>query len=153
MGQQILKYKMYAFVLYQLSGIQKGIQVQHAVSRYAKNYGDNTNYQHWINNDETTIVLTPGGSIQMKEVLAELALNQITFQTFQEEDLDNIITSICFLVDERVWDRKKYPDPVPDFRDLINIMINPDNSSEFEILIGGKQNLFLRSFLPKFKKA
>jgi len=151
--EEQLHYKMYALVLYQLSGIQKGIQAQHAISRYQKNYGDNPNCKAWINNDETTIILTPGGSIQMKEALHELAINQMTFQVFHEPDLDNIITSMCFLVDERVWDRKKYPDPEVTFQTFIDMVVKPTEPTEFEKMVGGKHNLFLRSFLPKFKLA
>ena len=62
--------------------------------------------------------------------------------SFYEEDLGNILTSISFLVEDKVWDYKNYPS----YEDELD-----DNSSESEnpvwlIMMGGKQNLELRKF-------
>ena len=60
--------------------------------------------------------------------------------SFYEEDLGNILTSISFLVEDKVWDYKNYPS----FEEEL------DDESEtpvWLITMGGKQNLELRKFL------
>lgn len=149
-----LRYRMYAFVLYQLSGIQKGIQAQHAISRYGLTFGHSPEYQRWITEDETTIVLTPGGGEQLLEVIHALIDNKINYRVFEEADLYGKPTAVCFLVDERVWDRKKYPDPEVTITELfLNPLTKPNEPSALEKLMGTPQNYFLRSFLPQFKLA
>jgi hypothetical protein len=140
--------------LYQLSGIQKGIQAQHAISRYGQTYGHSPEYQRWINEDETTIILTPGGGDQLTDVVLALVDNKINYRYFKEVDLYNQLTAVCFLVDERVWDKKKYPDPELSLTDMIlNPLLKPNEPSELEKMMGTQQNVFLRSYLPQFKLA
>lgn len=148
-----LQYKMYAFVLYQLSDKQKGIQAQHAISRYGHKFKDDPAFISWVTKDETTIILTPGGSIQMEDTLFQLLNNNIEVVKFHEPDLDKIMTAYCFLVDERVWNREKYPDPEPGFGEILKGLLRQPGPSALEKLVGTKQNVFLRSFLPQFKLA
>lgn len=99
-----LKYKMYSLVIRQLNPIQKGIQTTHAVVEYAKLYSDNECYKFWSNEDKTLVMLDVNGTLEMKEIIQKLVSLGIKFACFCEPDLDGLITSICFLADERVWD-------------------------------------------------
>jgi hypothetical protein len=186
---------MYGLVNYQLTGIQKGIQFGHAVVEYgqmSKKIGGDTlkNYDNWADNHKTFIILN-GGTTNKKTSLEDglpfgtlnnhlLTLNQnnIELSFFEEPDLGDQLTCISFIVDERVFNKKDYPD----FGDWIiekygydylnidtssyitseevgNIIKNSSSKGDKEIyqkwlkLIGGEKNLFLRDFLKKFKLA
>lgn len=166
---------MYGIVPYNISEIQKGIQFGHAVVEYAQKHFKDAEYQHWAKNHKTFIILNGGttnngedphkhvardepyvGSMQKMDL--ELRKNKIKTALFFEPDLNDTLTAVVFLVDERVFDKKKYPD----FMDK-ELMSKADfGSKEEEELqdydrwlktIGGKQNEFLREFLSKLKLA
>lgn len=114
-----LEYRMYGMVPYNLSPIQQGIQFGHAVVEYGlHNYTDD-DYQEWANNHKTFIILNGGttnlgnqhrGKGTLNQHYDKLLIEGIKVATFYEPDLGDQLTAICFLVDERVWDREKYPD-------------------------------------------
>jgi len=137
------KYRMYSLVLRQLSPIQKGIQSTHSIIEYVRNYSKSTEFIRWVNVDKTVIILDGGTSQELQECKNTLASLGVPYSIFNEEDLGNIMTSISFLVEDRVWDCKEYPS----YEDEID-----ENSSESEnpvwlIMMGGKRNLELRKFL------
>lgn len=132
---------MYGFVPYQLTGMQSGIQLSHAIQEYANEYikylkSDGSAvardiwdkaYTQWSTKDKTIIGLN-GGSTNlryedgayigsMNNYLAEIESHGIFVKAFYEEDLGDQLTGFCLLVDERVWDRKTYPkfEPIPRF--------------------------------------
>lgn len=139
--EKILELRMYFFVIYQLSGIQAGIQSGHAALEYAKQFGNTDLYQDFIQNWKTWIVLNGGTTndeldIEMKplgtinqygDLLNE---NEIPFSYFREPDLNNSLSSICFIVDERVFNRNDYPD----FRDYFVDWYVINGVNNFEIL-------------------
>ena len=109
-------YRMYSMVLRQLNPMQKGIQSLHAVVEYGemvKSGNIDTTvkkaYNKWVKEDKTMIVLDGGVSDDLIEATWFLSDNNIPFTVFHEPDLYGVITSICFLADERVWDTKNYP--------------------------------------------
>jgi len=116
-----LEYRMYGLVPYNLSPIQQGIQFGHAAVEYGlHNYTDES-YQRWANNDKTFIILNGGTTNDQKvnngiphgtlnQHIDELMLHNVKYSKFREPDLQNAVTAVVFLVDERVWDREKYPD-------------------------------------------
>lgn len=146
---------MYYLVLYQLGGIHKGIQAQHVATAYGRSHPENLEYKQWADKDKTTIILSAGGSIELTDAISQLRANNITHEIFEEPDLYDKPTIVCFLVDERVWDKIKYPEPQPTFADLLTLFdpSTPSAQSIWEKEIGGKKNVFLRSFLPKFRRA
>ena len=125
-----LEFRMYGFVPMQLTGIQKGIQFQHAVTEYMTRFPMSEDVLDelgkWAHYDKTSIVLN-GGSTNldlksrfyggMNKILDELEANfpELNIAKFYEPDLGNQLTAFCFLVDERVWNTEKYPD----FRDWV----------------------------------
>lgn len=158
-----LEYRMYGFVPYNISPIQQGIQFGHAVVEYAQKHFKDAEYQSWAKIDKTFIILNGGttnakGPFGMQVALNELNKIKIKNATFFEPDLNDALTSIVFLVDERVFDKKKYPN----FMDKDLLDQTEFGSKEEEELqdydkwlktIGGKQNEALREFLSKYRLA
>jgi len=109
--------RMYGLVPYNLSPIQQGIQFGHAVVEYSQEHSWDPLYQDWAKNWKTFIILNGGttnnnplkhGTINKHvEFLHE---NDVKHAIFQEPDLGDQITAVVFLVDERVFNREKYPD-------------------------------------------
>lgn len=99
--------RLYFFTLYNLSGIQKGIQAGHAALEYVEQHFDHPEYREFIENHKTWILLSGGGSEDMKERMHELASFKIPYTTFTEPDLNNSISAICFLMDEKDFMRPR----------------------------------------------
>ena len=90
--------------------------------------------------------------------------NGVLLQSFYEPDLNDALTSFCFIVDERVWNRELYEDFIPETlpwskqkhseKRLIELEgRNLINYKHWEDKIGGPKNAFLRKFLRNFKLA
>ena len=137
------KYRMYSLVLRQLSPIQKGVQSSHSIVEYIQKFHKSTEYIQWVNVDKTIIMLDGGTYQEMKECRDTLSDLGVSYAAFYEQDLGNLITSISFLVEDKVWDSKTYPAYEEELE---------ENSSESEnpvwlIMMGGKRNLEFRKFL------
>lgn len=154
----MLKSRMYVLVLRQLSSINKGIQAAHCCLEYANSFGNTEEYKSYFYNDKTLIVLDAGTTVDMDDIIVKLKSLNINFEVFNEPDLNNIVTSVCFIADERVFDYKNYPDyetwcsqnNIP----MMVISTNPpiiaeDKKSKDEWLhfIGGKKNEVLRDIV------
>jgi len=169
-----LERRMYGLGNYQLSGtIHGGIQFGHAVVEYQQIVRElpphEEFYNKWATKDKTFIILNGGttnddsnnyGSMQKNREL--LKNNGVLFAEFREPDLNNSLTSICFLVDERVWNRDLYPDFVPEVlpysrnkpseKALSQLEErNATNYKQWLDKIGGETNAFLRLFLKDKK--
>lgn len=115
---KILEKRFYFLVPYNISPEQKGIQAGHAALKYAHKYPKQFN-EAMNNNHEKWIVLNGGttnnsmdyersGSLDVS--LRQLIEHNIPFSSFYEPDLNDALTAVCLLVDERVYNRKDYPD-------------------------------------------
>jgi hypothetical protein len=183
MEEKELKLRMYFFTVSSLQGISQGIMCGHAALRYARLFSEK-DPQVWqfVDNHETWVILnggttnseydfdgTPKGSLnQIAESLHE---NDIQFSYFVEPDLNNALSAVCFITDERVFNRKDYPefqDYLVDVKNLydaeqkfriyrtpIDVLKekHPDEYKEWVRLIGGVKNVFLRELLRDKKKA
>jgi len=130
--EKFLELRMYTLVPYNLLGIQKGIQHEHATTSYVvshvlNNFTDER-YNRWATEWKTSILLNGGTSNEghivrqgfkdelyvgsMQKHLAKLKENGIKVSTFYEPDLNSMLTGISFLVDERVFDKELYPNYV-----------------------------------------
>lgn len=110
-----LKQRMYGFVMYQLGAtIHAGIQFGHAKDEFSIFHGNTKEYKRWLHKDKVYVILNGGTTNKkfgtMQANIKELKRMGIKHSTFKEEDMDNILTAVAFLVDERVFDKKKYPD-------------------------------------------
>jgi hypothetical protein len=192
-----LELRMYGLTPYQLSGIQIGIQFGHAVVEYGQkmkylgenNQSLNIQYNDWADNWKTFIILNGGVSNHsvnrysdsedffgsMEKNLKLLEDNNIQVATFYEPDLNDMLSGIVFIVDERVFNKKDYPEfsdwLMDNYGELIRtelgatvhtISENIKNSTnkqdqkvykEWVSLVGGDKNVFLRDFLKNFRLA
>ena len=117
------KYRMYFLTLYNISEIQKGIQCGHAALEYANKFSKTEAYKHFIKHDKTWVILNGGvsnninldteekvGIGTMEQHMLHLKDIKIDHVVFHEPDLNNSLTSICFLVPNSVFNRIDYPD-------------------------------------------
>ena len=192
MENKPLELRMYFFVPYQLTGIQQAIQAGHAALEYARYFGDTELFKDFVSNWKTWIILN-GGTTSNKIIdnvyfgtLNQIKSNIINFNfdhrnnindiinysDFYEPDLNDILTAICFICDERVFNRKDYPDFKFYFLDKIEerygntetnrlslsseeqlIEANPDNYKLWVEFLGGEKNVFLRNLIKDKKLA
>ena len=158
-----LEYKLYGLVNYQFSGtIHAGIQNHHGGVEYQQMVRglppSEVLYNKWAQKDKTVIILNGGTTNDNPERLGTMQLhcqalrvNDILFSEFREPDINDALTAVCFLVDERVFNRELYPDFLidPD----VSPSVNEDQYNKWKEKIGGDRNVFLRTFLPNFKLA
>jgi hypothetical protein len=157
-----LELRMYGLVPYNISPIQQGIQFGHAVVEYGRTCQDMKNheahYKNWADNWKTFIILNGGTTNtnfstedglpfgSMNRHMLTLGLDiKIPFATFYEPDLGDQLTAIVFIVDERVFNKTKYPDPQP--------FATEEEQLLFMESIGGESNYKLREFLKQFRLA
>jgi len=117
---------MYGFVPYNISDIQKGIQFGHAVVEYSLKYFNSDEFKKWSTRDKTFIILNGGTTNNSTEISKRGSLNKkldefknlkktyssslFNYAEFSEIDLGNQLTAFVFLLDERVFNKKLYPD-------------------------------------------
>lgn len=142
-----LEYRMYILSLRQLSPINKACQGIHSSLEYANKYHDNSGYRKYIEIDKTLIMLDGGTYPELLNIVEELNSVGVNFTYFKEPDLGDLITSICFIADERVWDRKyfqSYQEFYDYFIEFYNTDLQPSEESpsyeEWLKHIGGEQN-------------
>lgn len=175
--------RMYGLVMYNLSGIQKGIQFAHAVVEYQKTYGETQEYKQWAAQDKTVVVLNGGTSNEgryaydkegtMEQHYNILEERDVAFEEFIEPDLNCAMAAIAFLADERVFDHEKHPsflsyllnkhkgvgkgtkilEAHSDDKKELSILYANDYEQWIQDVVGNKQNAFLKEFLPSFKLA
>ena len=153
---------MYGLVPYNLSPIQQGIQFGHAVVEYGQIVKGippfEAIYDKFAKKDKTFIILNGGttnenpdklGTLQQHAI--SLKNNEVLFAEFREPDLNDALTGIVFLVDERVFKKDLYPDFVRD--ENATEARNEKQYKEWVEKIGNERNVFLREFLKQFKLA
>jgi len=180
-----LKFRMYFFVPYNISPIQQAIQAGHAALEYAHQYRDSSDFLNFIKNDKTWIILNGGttnhniepsseGGTQyvgsLDQILDSIGFAHINHSSFYEPDLNNALTAVCFLADERVWDYETYPDFIDFYANLFPNDMTPQRRVELRLkseeelkqlpyynewveFLGGNKNVFLRQLLKGKKLA
>lgn len=162
MEEKKLAQRMYFFVPYNISPIQQAIQAGHASLEYVRRFGLTPDLTSFIENDKTWIILNGGttnasldeaglplGSLNLLH--EELWQNEIDHSIFHEPDLNNALTAVCFLVDERVYDYKNYPDF---FDFIVNVKMTPGAAEQMPaqnyIMLKRKTNEELQTMFPEW---
>lgn len=157
---------MYGFVPYNISEIQKGIQFGHAVVEYAQKFFNTEAYQRWATKDKTFIILN-GGTFNdgvedgqeygsMEQIYADLNSRELPLAYFREPDLNNGLSGIVLLADERVYDWKKYPlaGGITTIGQYNRLDQSEKTALASEYYERGEEHIFhLRIFLAAFQKA
>lgn len=169
-----LELRMYGLVPYNISPIQQGIQFGHAVVEYGQKFKNDEIYNEWANSHKTFIILNGGttnNKLSFSNVdglkycgtlnnhLAKIENIGINFSSFYEPDLGDQLTAFVFIVDERVFNKKLYPDYEDWLLNEKSIMSDPNIFEESQLkekwinLIGGDKNLKLRDLLKDLRLA
>lgn len=185
-----LELRMYFFVPYNLSPIQQAIQAGHAALEYSVKYGNSLLFREFADIWKTWIILNGGttnsdrdfegvASGTLNQIGDSLLENEIDFSYFEEPDLNNALTAVCFIADERVFNYEDYPDFVNWLLDIkmtkegkekaeknnpdlwVRFRLHPELQQEmfpeyykeWIEFLGGKKNLFLRDLLRGKKLA
>ena len=125
-----LELRMYFFVPYNISPIQQAIQAGHAAVDYAYRYGSTEEFKLFAEVFKTWIILNGGTTNErrdfdgipmgdLNQIADALAGNDIVFSFFQEPDLNDALTAVCFICNEQVFNKKDYPD-FPDY--ILNVI-------------------------------
>lgn len=144
------EYRMYCLVMYNISTMQKGVQAAHACLEYANHFHNEEDFKQYVEKDKTMIILDGGTSDDMLNIKQLLSNNYIKHASFIEPDLNKAMSAICFLADERVWNRKEYPDfdESMDMGNVFMMFVQPEKiAAENEKRLGGSQNVVLRNLI------
>lgn len=153
-----LAYRTYVLVLRQLSPINKGVQAEHSSKRFVWKYKNDEEISYVFDpempENETTIMLDGGVHQDMVEIKDKLESAGVKFSYFEEPDLNNCLTAITFIADERVWDRK-YFKTFQEFYDYfmqfygtdLQLDTDPPTYNEWLVHIGGEKNALLIEIL------
>jgi len=143
-----MEYSMYYLVLRHLSGINKAVQTSHCSIEYAIKYQNEPDFLKYSTIDKTIVMLDGGTHQDMVETQKLLEESGVKHGYFLEPDINNAMTAICFLVDERLWKRELY---MTDYNRFVEQRLMEDEISHYasyvpEYLgdwikyIGGKEN-------------
>ena len=112
-----LEKRMYTLALYQLSGIQCGIQSGHSWIEYGRmarqlaTMKDSElweNYKDWEQNWKTVMVMNGGSSAALKESINFLESIGVQLAEFREPDLYDQVTAVSFIADERIFGKPSF---------------------------------------------
>jgi hypothetical protein len=99
--EKTVERRMYFLVPYNISPIQAGIQAGHALVEYAQDHFPDNDYQDFAKNHKTFIILNGGTSSSMEMHNETLELLGVKHGTFREPDLNNMLSGICFLLEDK----------------------------------------------------
>ncbi len=139
--------RLYCLTMYNISEIQKSIQALHATVEYALKYGKDKEYIDWAKHHKTVVILNGGTSNDghhseygepkqegsMETYFKTLKANKIKCAAFYEPDLNYSCSAIAFLVDERVFNKKDYPDFGTQDDDNWNAITETEQYRKYEI--------------------
>jgi hypothetical protein len=189
-----LELRMYFFVPYNISPIQQGIQAGHALGRFCLRYGRHDpnhmvwdfleKWETWIilnggtTNDQRDFEMIPAGTLNL--IGDQLQENDIEFAYMIEPDLNNALSALCIICDERVFNREDYPNFIDWLLDMkmlepakdealknnpdlwVKLRLKPleevqemfpEYYKEWVRFMGGVKNVFLRELIRDKKKA
>ena len=95
--------RMYSLVLYQLSGIQAGIQAGHSWVEYGEKCKDKKLYKDWAENHKTVMVMNGGSTIMLNDYKKYLESLDVDCVGFKEPDLGGLTTAISFIISDDVF--------------------------------------------------
>lgn len=113
-----LELRMYTLALYQLSGIQAGIQAGHSWVEYGQECEDKELYKEWADNHKTVMVMNGGSSSILTADVEWLRGMGVDVVTFTEPDLYNNVSSASFILDSDIFGQMNLLDDPRDYSRL-----------------------------------
>ena len=124
-----MEIRMYGLVPYQLTGIQQGIQAAHSFIEYGLDHFSSKEYQEWASVYKTVILLNGGTTNNNPEKLGSLNKHAnylesigVKIARFHEPDLGDQLTAICFILNEKVFNKNLYPDYVNETEEDVDLV-------------------------------
>ena len=115
-----MELRMYGLVPYNISPIQQSIQYGHSVVEYGLKYFNDKDYQDWAKLNKTFIILNGGTTNINYDRLGTLNKHAdylesigVKIARFYEPDLGDQLTAICFILNEKMFNKTLYPDYIP----------------------------------------
>lgn len=117
--------RMYFLVPYNISPIQQGIQAGHAALEYVRDHGETDLFKTFVDQHKTWVILNGGTTNSdfefpnniddpycgtLNNALFTLQRHDIPCAAFYEPDLNDALTAVCFIADERIFNHTDYPD-------------------------------------------
>ena len=134
---------MYCLAERHLSSIQKAIQSAHAIVTFGLNYHEMEEYRQWAEKDQTIVILDGGNVPDLHQTMYKLCTLGWPMAVFAEPDLGDVITAICFLADERIFDYATWGKSYEDYKKLPlteeNAATHNLDYSEWLAAIGGNK--------------
>jgi hypothetical protein len=166
-----LEYRGYGIIPYNVKPIQAGIQYSHSIVEYVLENFNTKAFRLWGKLHKTAVLLNGGTSNHsenryseeeyigtMEQHLKMLKDNDVTFSTFYEPDLNDMLSCIFLITDERTFNIKKYPDygmkynlESKTFEKLSFWTPGIKPTEDWIESIGGKKNYFIREYLRKMQ--
>ena len=122
-----MELRMYGLVPYNLSPIQQSIQYGHSVVEYGLNNFHDKDYQDWAKLNKTFIILNGGTTNINYDRLGTLNKHAdylesigVKIARFHEPDLGDQLTAICFILNEKVFNKILYPDYIPYIKNTLD---------------------------------
>ncbi len=157
---------MYGIVPYNLSPIQQGIQFGHAIQEYNNMMSSGRCedlrevFDKWRLEDKTFIILNGGTTNDSLERMGSLNIHNVSLTnagvqtaSFREPDLGDQLTAFVFLVDERVWDREKWPDFKLDSNEKEEYNQMVSNGGEPDLEYFESYRIWFNNFSRKYHEA
>ena len=126
-----MELRMYGLVPYNLSPIQQSIQYGHSVVEYGLNNFHDKDYQDWAKLNKTFIILNGGTTNINYDRLGTLNKHAdylesigVKIARFHEPDLGDQLTAICFILNEKVFNKILYPDYIPYIKNTLDNKCN-----------------------------
>lgn len=112
-----VKYRMYGFAPYQLTGIQKSIQHSHACMEHILTYKDDPIVSQYVFEDKTIVLLDGGTTNSNPERMGTMELYYKTLTEdfgvkvtkFHEPDLNDAMLGMCFILPDNITQGWQYP--------------------------------------------
>lgn len=99
--------RLYSFVNYYLSGIQKGIQTAHMVAEMGFHYPFNSAFGEWARNHKTIIVLDGGNNFALNNLWNKLVGFDSSWPIAKfvedKESLNGATTAVGILLPQAIW--------------------------------------------------
>lgn len=136
------EYQFYVIMLPYFSSSQTSQYAIRAAMEYCQKYYKCDNFESQMTHYQGAKIVNCANERELIEIKTELLTRQISFISVEDNDLNNTLTAIGIMIDERVYDREKYPS-----YDVWGFNSDEISYNDWLHIIGGENNIYLRQIL------